>query len=262
MKKTIVPLTFLVLCIFLPALAAQDWTASGPTITVAHAPFQGERVGRTVRELADGTTIIHEEKGRIARDSDGRVYEEQQQTAVFGDKALPTGPMHAAVIDPVKHFQMRWESSPKIVTVSPISTGELHVGFPPWFPKLAKTEGPLPVLGAKPDSVTTEDLGKKTLSGIVTTGTRTTTVIPIGKLGNDRTLTIVHDTWFSKDLDLPILEIITDPRFGRENLEIRGITRAEPDPALFRAPQGYQIQTLADILKGRVAGGVAPIPEH
>jgi hypothetical protein len=262
MKKAIVPLTFVVLCIFLPALAAQDWTTSGPTITIAHAPFQGERVGRTVRKLADGTTIIHEVKGRIARDTDGRVYEEQQQTAVYGDKALPAGPMHVSIIDPVKHLQMRWEASPKIVTVSPISTGELHVVFPPDFPKEAKYHAYPPALGAKPDGVTTEDLGQKTLSGIVTTETRTTTAIPIGKLGNDRTVTIVHDTWFSKDLDLPILEIITDPRFGRENLEIRGITRAEPDPALFRAPQGYQTQTLADILKGGVAGGVAPIPKQ
>jgi hypothetical protein len=259
MKKKIVPLTIIVLCTFLPGLAAQDGTTTGPTITIAHSPFQGERVGRTVNKLADGTTIIHEVRGRIARDSAGRVYEEQDRAAVNGGKALPTAPMHVAVIDPVKHLEMRWETSPKIVTVFPISTGELHVVFPPDFPKY---QGYQPALKAKPDSVTTEDLGQKTFSGIVTTGTRITTVIPIGKLGNDRTLTIVHDTWFSKDLDLPILEIITDPRYGRESLEIQGITRAEPDAALFLAPQGYQVKTLFDVLKGGVAGGAPLIPKQ
>jgi hypothetical protein len=243
-------LSLVVLCVFsCVAAASQSMLASGPTVMVPGAPFQGERVGRLVQKLANGITITHEVRGQIARDTEGRVREEEQQT---------NKPMFVVVLDPVNHLQMKWSSSSKTATRLPFS-GREHVTFPlqPWLEILKGRGWDQPEPGPEPNKVTTEDLGKKTISGVVTTGTRTTTVVPMGKYGNDRVVTIVHDEWFSEDLKLTVLDSVDDPIGGQQTLEIQGITRSEPDPTLFGLPEGYEVKSM---FGGGIVGGLAVPP--
>jgi hypothetical protein len=252
-----------VIGLILPAVTAADaYFATGPTVTTAHAPFQGMRVDRAVNILADGTTITHDMRGRFARDSEGRVYEEEQQV-IDGGAAMPGAPMRTTMIDPVKHFTLHWSTappprgSPKIADVMGLSE-VVNVTFPLQF-SIPNYREPTPAPGVEPDKVTTENLGQKTIDGVVTTGTRTITMIPTNKVGNDRPLKIVHDVWFSKDLDLALIEIVEDPRLGRDTLEIHDISRVEPDPGLFRAPAGYEVR---NPLLGGVVGGTSAMSKQ
>jgi hypothetical protein len=263
MKKHKFSVFVAAVCLIPPTLAAaESWLTTGPTVTIAHAPFQGIREDRSINALADGTTITHDVKGRFARDSEGRIYEEEQ-LVIDGGAALPGAPMRMMIIDPVKHFSLHWSTatpppnSAKIADVMGISE-KPHVTFPMQFGSPSYREwsaGP----EAEPDKVTTENLGLKTIDGVVTIGTRTTTIIPTGKVGNDRPLKSVHDVWYSKDLELALVETIEDPRLGRDILEIHGISRVEPDPSLFHAPTGYEVR---NPLLGGVAGGPLPVPKQ
>jgi hypothetical protein len=44
--------------------------------------------------------------------------------------------------------------------------------------------------------------------------------------------------------------IDTDPRTGVQTMELQGLTRTDPDAALFQVPAGYKVQDMADMLKG------------
>jgi len=259
MKRRFFPLALTVLSAVLPVLAAQT-LSFGPitaAIAISGVPFQAERVGRLVHKLANGTTITREVRGRIARDSEGRVLEEEQQT-ISGETKLPNGPMNVTVLDPVKHSVLTWSNSSQTATLREMSEILIrHISFPLEHTYL-KLGWDRPLHGADPDKVTTDDLGQKTISGLTTTGTRTTTVIPIGKLGNDRVLTIVHDVWLSEDLKLAILDTVDDPMDGQQTLEIQDIVRTEPDPAVFRLPGGYETKPPVSLLGGIIGSSTPP----
>ena len=87
-----------------------------------------------------------------------------------------------------------------------------------------------------------EDLGMKTINGVEAKGTRTTRVISAGREGNDQPLTVIHETWFSTALGIPVMSINDDPRVGTSTMELTDIERGEPDPALFQVPEGYTVK--------------------
>jgi hypothetical protein len=95
------------------------------------------------------------------------------------------------------------------------------------------------VAQTKPES---EDLGIKTIDGLEAKGTRLTRVIPAGREGNDRPITISNETWFCPDLKIMVASTSDDPRNGTATMELTGIDRGEPDPALFQVPEGYTVK--------------------
>ena len=102
---------------------------------------------------------------------------------------------------------------------------------------------------ADKDEVHTEDLGQQSIAGVLATGKRTTTVIATGKIGNDQPITIVHEEWYSPDLKVVVKSEDSDPRSGERTMELEGLTRGDPDPSLFHAPEGYKVQDMAQMMK-------------
>jgi hypothetical protein len=94
--------------------------------------------------------------------------------------------------------------------------------------------------GKNPNDIV-EDLGTMSLNGVLAHGTRTTVVVPVGAIGNDREFRSVEERWFSDELNLLIKSISTDPRFGTTTYERKNISRQTPDPSLFQVPAGYSI---------------------
>ena len=87
---------------------------------------------------------------------------------------------------------------------------------------------------------TVEDLGMMTVNGVPARGTRITTVIPVGAIGNDREFRSVDERWYSPDLNMLVKSVSTDPRFGTTTHEMTNISRANPDRSLFEAPADYK----------------------
>ncbi|HVF46466.1 MAG TPA: hypothetical protein VNA17_02760 [Pyrinomonadaceae bacterium] len=86
----------------------------------------------------------------------------------------------------------------------------------------------------------TEELGTRDFEGVSAEGTRRTTTIPAGAIGNDRAIEIVYERWFSKELGLVVYSKNSDPRFGEQTYRLANLVRAEPDPALFSVPTEYR----------------------
>jgi len=87
----------------------------------------------------------------------------------------------------------------------------------------------------------TEELGTRDFEGVSAEGTRRTTTIPAGAIGNERPIEIVYERWYSKELGLTVYSKNTDPRSGEQTYKLVNIVRAEPDPALFALPTGYKV---------------------
>jgi hypothetical protein len=86
----------------------------------------------------------------------------------------------------------------------------------------------------------TESLGTETIEGIQATGTRSTTTIPSGTIGNDKDLMITHETWYSAELKLVIQSTQSDPRFGQTTYTLKNIQQGQPDETLFQVPADYK----------------------
>ena len=89
---------------------------------------------------------------------------------------------------------------------------------------------------------TKEDLGQQVIEGVTAKGTRTTTVIPAGAIGNELPITVTSEEWFSPDLKVLVMTKHADPRSGETTYRLTGITRGEPDPSLFDLPAGVTIK--------------------
>jgi hypothetical protein len=90
-------------------------------------------------------------------------------------------------------------------------------------------------------SLKTESLGQKTIEGVPAEGTRTTTTIAAGQLGNEQPIQIVAETWYSADLRMAILSKRSDPRSGETVTRYTNISRTEPAHALFEVPADYKV---------------------
>lgn len=109
-----------------------------------------------------------------------------------------------------------------------------------------KPEKPVAVRKAEPekkekDDSKTESLGVQNIEGIAAEGTRTTTTISAGAVGNERAIEIVYEKWFSKDLQMMVRSRHNDPRFGEQTYRLTNISRREPSTTLFSPPADYRI---------------------
>lgn len=91
----------------------------------------------------------------------------------------------------------------------------------------------------------TEQLGVQNIEGVDAVGTRTITTIEAGKIGNERPIEIVYESWYSKDLQMIVYSKHSDPRSGEQTYRLTNINRSEPDPSLFAVPPGYTMQSQA-----------------
>jgi hypothetical protein len=87
----------------------------------------------------------------------------------------------------------------------------------------------------------TEALGKRVVESVEAEGIRTTVTIPAGEIGNTLPIQVVDETWFSRELQVPVMTRHHDPRAGDNVFRLTKINRAEPARPLFEVPAGYTI---------------------
>jgi TonB family protein len=87
-----------------------------------------------------------------------------------------------------------------------------------------------------------EKLGKQVIEGVECEGTRSTTTLPAGAVGNEQPIQAVSESWYSPELKLTLRTRRTDPRFGESTYRVTNLVRAEPEPSLFQLPNDYTIK--------------------
>jgi tetratricopeptide (TPR) repeat protein len=197
---------------------------------VTGMPFQAVRLTKVVKTLSNGTLTTMEFQGRTARDSAGRVFTEVQMVQ-SGAKTPALTIVVDSVFDPAAHTLLQWSNGTK--TARLLRLPDFTAGAPK--PDLSK--------GTKPSesSSTAQDLGHRMIAGLLTSGKRTTQVIPSGRIGNSEPLTVTRETWTADELKVVVSETTDDPKEGKRTSELQDIQRTEPDPSLFHVPEGYEV---------------------
>jgi hypothetical protein len=87
-----------------------------------------------------------------------------------------------------------------------------------------------------------EKLEPRSFDGVMAEGTRTTTTIPAGELGNEQPIQIVSERWFSPELQVVVMTRHSDPRTGETTYRLTNIARTEPAATLFQVPSDYTLR--------------------
>lgn len=208
---------------------------------VQGAPYSAEAMSEHVQTLGDGNRITNQSKSSVYRDGQGRTRRVQTPAAVGPWGAFGNLPESVFINDPVAGvsyiLDTRSQTARKISLPQPGSAGLLAGPGPrpPFNVEAGATfERALP-------QPRIESLGRQFIEGVAADGTRTTITIPAGEIGNERPIEIVTERWFSPDLQMMVMSRHSDPRMGENTYRLVGINRGEPDPALFRVPDGYRI---------------------
>jgi hypothetical protein len=216
---------------------------------VTGLPFSAEQVQKRGRTLQDGTNIEHFGHHFIARDSAGRVRVEQPCGCLHGEQTV-----EVYVIDPVARRLLTWREggeSPKIATSMklPDDWPRPHTEDKPLVRAHVDSTRPQPI-------ISTEQLPIAMLDGLPLKETKTTTIVPAGRSGNDRPITKTHEVWVYEDLKVVYMEQWTDPRSGVRTVGLAKLSRAELKPELFQQPRDYQLRDSKEILH-QLASNVA-----
>jgi hypothetical protein len=95
-----------------------------------------------------------------------------------------------------------------------------------------------------------EDLGTRTINGLMAKGSSTVRIIPAGEEGNQQPLEVVDEVWGSRDMALDLVRIHDDPRRGKSTMEYEELNLGEPDPAMFAPPAGYKVEEVHPNVSG------------
>lgn len=227
---------------------------------VTNAPYTATFTSTSTEKLQDGTVLTHSSTRTAERDSLGRTREEVTMPARGGDGKTRT---MIVIIDPVARTvtQLRPDQKVAVVHALPQSPqgaagGHRGPGGPP--PTDGQAGGPK---GRHEDkNVVTEDLGSKTIDGVLATGKRITRTIPAGQMGNATAIVSTHEEWFANDLKIELSRNDVDPFRGTHTTSVSSLSKAEPDASLFTVPSGYTVQQAPQRAFGRRGPGGAPPP--
>lgn len=194
----------------------------------ADAPFTATVNTEWIRNLPDGSNITLKNHRSVARDARGRIFEER---ASF----VPDDGKHESVVyqveisDPATRQRYVCRIAERVC--------RLQQYFAPAFASPGAVHSPVKQGGAG-----VENLGTQIVAGLETIGTRETTLIETGAIGNESPILERREFWYSPQLGVNIITKREEARFNsRENFEVTNISLGEPDAKLFELPAGFKI---------------------
>jgi len=221
---------------------------------ISGAPFTADATTEFTQMLSDGNRIERRFSTSLARDGKGRTRSEQD-VAMLGPLVVlhkgmnwstnsvhattaqqePQPPRFTVITDPIDGVTYTLDERMKEARRNPSKISTLQ------SLEIQKLNDKL-LAGV--NSVIVESLGTRQFEGISAEGTRITTTIQAGQIGNLNPINVVTERWFAKDLQMAILITRRDPRSGETVYRLTNIVRAEPPPDLFTVPSDYRIVDL------------------
>jgi hypothetical protein len=234
--------------------------SAGP---VQGAPYSATITNESVQTLADGNRIVQTSTGTAVRDSQGRTRQDAP-LPLIGNMSPADAPHLVIIQDPVAQTSYTLNLRDKTAMKGPAMLPQFSAGViaggggggrvamhirdasdlvtsangqtQPQSFVVSKN-----LVSEESTKVQTEDLGSQTMEGVLVNGTRTTSTIPAGQVGNDRAISVVTEVWTSPEVKTVVYSKRSDPRMGDQTFKLTNIVRAEPDPALFTIPADFKI---------------------
>jgi len=202
-----------------------------PDKPITGQPFSADQRIRTVQHLANGITVTHEMTGRIYRSSTG--LERSEATLVTTDKTGKPPVTLASIIDRSERTVTILHIQSKFATITHVPANRtVTISF------LSLSQVPERL---RPGKRETTDLGRRTYESLEVTGKRVTRTISSDQAGNDAPMQSTREQWTYPQLNLVVNEIERDPVDGERVVELTNIRTEEPDPGLFKVPEGTQM---------------------
>ncbi len=229
---------------------------------VKGAPFCATVVTEHTQVFADGNRIHTADNSMLCRDSEGRTRREAGLN-LLGATTKTSSTKLITIIDPVAGVRYLLDpenkAAHKATLPSLTAAGSVEGGRSPDVMKgervmvyravgdagdagphvnvFFKTDG----RGSDGPAPSTENLGDQMIDGIHATGTRMTTTIPSGKMGNDQPIEVTSERWYSPELKAVVMTRHNDPWAGELNTELTNVNTSEPDHSLFTVPGDYRV---------------------
>jgi hypothetical protein len=227
-------------------------------------PFCATVTTEHTQAFVDGNRIHTTESSSVCRDSEGRTRREATLN-LLGAAAPSSAPKLITIVDPVAGYRYMIDSENKTAHRIPIAPtansasrkatfgGPPEKGEPGMLYQSVGTAGPniavnrgdvfFKSAGRVSDdpAPATDSLGDQMLDGIHATGTRMTTTIPAGKMGNEQPIVVRSERWYSPELKATIMTKHTDPWVGELKTQFTNVSTSEPELSLFQVPSDFQI---------------------
>jgi hypothetical protein len=200
-------------------------------LAIPGKPFSAKTTTEWTRTLADGSTMTTRLEANLARDSRGRIYRERHSfVPANSDRKSPLNEVH--IYDP------------RTLSQALCSVRTMECVLTDYFPMTF-----FETRAAGPNSdgtrtLTRESLGSDTMEGLYVTGTRETTTISPGVLGNEQAMVSTREFWYSEQLQTNLAVTRIDPREGKQVIRLSNLSLAEPDAQLFDLPMGYSVRDM------------------
>ena len=189
-------------------------------------PFTATARTTLTQVLPDGTKKTRTVEDHIARDSKGRIYQEQH---LPWTEDVNNPIYYVNIYDPVGKRRIHVDPQNHSVIIRPIER-PIHYDALEYLTFKATRPG---------EHIKNEKLGTREFAGVNAWGRRTIHTFPAGTFGSAESFESVDECWFEERLGVDVLRRRSDPRSGEQVTELINLTRGEPDPAMFQPPSGY-----------------------
>jgi hypothetical protein len=200
-------------------------------LLTAGNPFSARDSIDWTRHLEDRTLQTVHLDAKLARDAQGRVYRERR-TFVPTDTGKESKLKDIILLDPVAR------------TRTTCNIAARHCNVTRYHGPDAFRPPPDGSFDAGARYLTRESLGTDVMDGLSVVGTRETTTINAGVVGNSQPLVTTKEFWYSADLGINLAVTRKDPREGTQVIHVIDLSRSEPDPTMFQVPAGYVVEDL------------------
>jgi hypothetical protein len=205
---------------------------------VPNAPFSADVTILSHQKLTDGTEVIRTTINHIARDSQGRIYNERRRlvpTTFRGEPALT----EAHIFDPLTRLNTFYQPAARLARQMTLPK--------PVAARQMPAQAPIPNFGAPrsslagPPRITQTDLGDQLIDDTTLHGTQKQRTIDASASSTGQPVTITDQYWYAPDLFVYLIVKHDDPRAGEQIVAVTHIDRHEPPAQRFQVPDGFKI---------------------
>jgi len=199
---------------------------------VPGASFSATAELETTQVLSDGTSETKKTINQIARDFQGRIYNERRRLVPISFTGTPRL-LSFHIYDPATKLNTFLDPFTHIARQSIFRASSQSAPF-------GAASGASKASESSPE-VQEEDLGTEFMENVQVHGIRVTKTIPHAVSGTGMAVVVTDEYWYSDELHINMLVKHKDSRTGEQTVTVTRVNRAEPDPARFQIPPVYKV---------------------
>jgi hypothetical protein len=197
-------------------------------------PFTATFTDTSTQTLPNASgTIQHQSGGTLARDSQGRTYEQMTLAAIGPWAASGNPPQVIYISDPVAGVSY-------VLDPGKMTGRQFTLRVPSGNPPPPQNQNRPPRNPPAGEQITNQALAPLAVGNVNFDGTSEIRTIAANQIGNSSAIQIIFNRWYSSNYQIVGETQRIDPRFGNTTFLLTGMQTSEPNAALFSVA-GYTI---------------------